>query len=385
MFMHSIIVSIGFASLIAAAGYIVLAVIAALAGHLRRRARPAASLPPVTILKPLCGAEPGLHDNLRSFCTQHYPQFEVIFGVRDAADPACAVVARLRAEFASVPIRLVVDPMLHGSNRKVSNLINMLPYAQHEFLVMADSDARVDPGYLATVTAPLHDDGVGLVTCLYRAMPTGGIWSRLGAMYVNEWYMPLVMLSWLFGYRGYVSGQTLCMRHSTLRAIGGLEALANQLAEDHRLGQLVRAVNLRIELSPYVIGGEHHEFDLRSVTRHELRWMRTIRALKPRSFLGIFLTFSLPLGLLGLAMATDTTTASPVAWSLFAVGLGARTALHFVHRIRGQRSMLSDLWLLPLCDILILWVWLRSLFTSRIAWRNDEFDVDADGVMHPLP
>jgi ceramide glucosyltransferase len=249
---------------------------------------------------------------------------------------------------------------------------------------MADSDSFVRDDYLAAVAGPLNDGGVGLVTCLYRAIPTGGIWSRLGAMYVNEWYMPLVMLSWLFGYRGYVSGQTLCMRHSTLRAIGGLEALTNQLAEDHRLGQLVRGLNLRVELSPYVIDGEHHEPDLRSVAQHELRWMRTIRAVRPRSFLGIFLTFSLPLALLGIVLAADATPTSPVAWGLFAGGVAARIALHFVHRIKGRRTVLSELWLLPLCDMLILWVWLRSLFTSRIAWRNNEFNVDADGVIHPL-
>jgi ceramide glucosyltransferase len=382
--MHPIIVSLGFVILTAAAGYIALAVAAALAGHLRRQPHLPPSQQPVTILKPLCGGEPGLYENLRSFCTQDYPRFEVIFGVRDAADPACAVVARLIEEFSSPPIRLIVDPKLHGSNRKVSNLINMLPHAEHELLVMADSDASVGAGYVSQVTAPLNDAGVGLVTCLYRAIPTGGMSSRLGAMYVNEWYMPLVLLSWLFGYRGYVSGQTLCMRHSTLRRIGGLEALADQLAEDHRLGQLVRGLNLRIELSPYVIDGQHHEPDLRSVTRHELRWMRTIRAVKPRSFLGLFLTFSLPLAVLGIALTADTTTISPVAWGIFGVGVAARVALHFVHRIKSARSMLSDLWLLPLCDVLIFWVWLRSLFTSRVAWRSDEFAVDADGVMHPL-
>lgn len=383
--MHPIIVSLGFFILIAATGYTALAVMAALAGHLRRQSNLPPAQPPVTILKPLCGGEPGLYQNLRSFCTQDYPRFEIIFGVRDAADPACAVVARLIGEFSSPSIRLIVDPALHGTNRKVSNLINMLPYAKHELLVMADSDAFVGNDYISRVTAPLDDPGVGLVTCLYRAIPTGGVSSRLGAMYVNEWYMPLVLLSWLFGYRGYVSGQTLCMRHSTLRRIGGLEALADQLAEDHRLGQLVRGLNLKIELSPYVIDGQHHESDLKSVTRHELRWMRTIRAVKPRSFLGLFLTFSLPLAVLGIALAADTPMISPVAWRLFFVGVAARVALHFVHRIKRARSMLSDLWLLPLSDVLIFWVWLRSLFTSRIAWRNDEFAVDADGVLHQLP
>jgi ceramide glucosyltransferase len=382
---HPIIAALGFISLIAAAGYIVLAVIAVAAGRLRRRTHSLPSQQPVTILKPLCGAEPGLYDNLRSFCNQDYPCFEIIFGVRDSADPARPVVDRLIAEHASLPITLIVDPKLHGTNRKVSNLINMLPHANHDLLVMADSDAFVGTDYLSAVTAPLSRAEIGLVTCIYRAIPTAGIWSRLGAMYVNDWYMPMVLLSWLFGYRGYVSGQTLCIRRTTLRAIGGLQALANQLAEDHRLGQLVRGLNLKIELSPYMVDGEHHETDFRSMTRHELRWMRTIRALRPRSFPGIFLTFSLPLALLGIAFVAAAPPASPVAWSLLGGCLIARAALHIAHRIGGARPILSDLWLLPVCDLLILWAWCRSLFTSRIAWRNHEFDVDADGVMHPLP
>jgi ceramide glucosyltransferase len=383
--MLAIITTLGFLSLIAALSYIVAAILALLTWRRRRWPSELPSKPPVTILKPLCGAEPGLYGNLRSFCAQDYPNFEIIFGVRDAADPACATVAHLMTEFASLPIRLIVDPELHGSNRKVSNLINMLRHTNHEWLVMADSDAIVSADYLSTVTTPLRDPDIGLVTCIYRAIPTGGVWSRVGAMYVNEWYMPLVLLTWLFGYRGYVSGQTLCIRQATLRAIGGLEVLANQLAEDYRLGQLVRGLNLKVELSPYLLEGGHYERNLQSMTSHELRWMRTIRALRPRSFLGVFLTFSFPLAVLGIAFAAASPTLSPVAWSLFALSLIARVALHVAHRARDVRTILADLWLLPLNDILICWVWLRSLFTSRISWCNNQFDVGADGVMRPWP
>lgn len=382
--LHPIIAMLGLAGLVAAAGYVVLAVIAVLAWRWRGRSGAPLSPSPVTVLKPLCGAEPGLYSHLRSFCEQHYPEFEIIFGVRDADDPACEVVERLIAEFPAIPMKLVVNSQLHGTNNKVSNLINMLPHAHHEVLVMADSDAFVGPDYLAAVTAPLRDRGVGLVTCLYCGVPTSGIWSRLGAMYINEWYVPSVLLTWLFGYQGYVSGQTLCLRQSTLHAIGGLQVLADQLAEDYRLGELVRRLNLRIVLSSYLLNGEHHEPDLSSMTRHELRWMRTIRVLRPRSFLGIFVTFSLPLALLGIMFASGFARVSLVAWSLFGVILVSRVMLHFVHRIRGQRSMLSDFWLLPVRDLLICWVWCRSFFSSRVNWRGNEFDVDADGVMHRL-
>jgi ceramide glucosyltransferase len=382
--MQSFLAIFGVASLGFAAAYAVLAVVAVLVWRMQRMPKNPRSLAPVTMLKPLCGAEPGLYEHLRSFCRQDYPEFQIVFGVRDQADPACAVVKRLRAEFPSVPIELVIDQRLHGTNFKISNLINMLPYARHEILVMADSDASVGTDYLAAVTAPLADHKVGLVTCIYRGMPTPRLWSRLGAMYINEWYVPSVLLAWLFGHEGYVSGQTVCLRRDTLQAMGGLQVLANHLADDHRLGELVHALDLKVVLSPYVVKGEHHEPSLESLTRHELRWMHTLRVLQPRNFLFIFITFSLPLAMLGLAFAAAGASLSRAAWALFATTVTARLVLHLVHRSRDDRAPLADLWLLPARDLLICWVWWRSFFSSRVTWRGNEFAVGADGVMRPL-
>jgi ceramide glucosyltransferase len=382
--MQALMTAVGLVSLSLAAGYAVLTVVAVLAWRLRRGPDASRLRPPVTVLKPLCGAEPGLHEHLRSFCRQNYLEFQLVFGVRDALDPACAVVKRLAAEFPSIPIELVINPQLHGNNLKISNLINMLPYARHDLLVMADSDAFVGADYLGTVTAPLLDHEVGLVTCIYRGTPTQGIWSRLGAMYINEWYVPSVLLAWLFGHEGYVSGQTVCLRRDTLHAIGGLRELADHLADDHRLGELVRGLGLRIVLSPYVVDGEHHEPNFNSLTRHELRWMRTIRVLRPRSFRLIFLTFSLPLAVFGIVAAAAESSLSMTAWVLFGITVLARLVLHFVHRLRDDRAPVSDLWLLPARDLLICWVWCRSFFTSHVTWRGNEFDVGADGVMRPL-
>src|SRR6185437_10708189 len=215
----------------------------------RRISGAPAKLPPVTVLKPLCGAEPGLYDHLRSFCLQDYPEFQIVFGVGEADDPAIEVAGRLRAQFPKLAIDVVVDPRQHGHNRKISSLINMLKHARHDVLVMADSDAFVGRDYRTSVTAPLLDKKVGLVTCLYHGEPTHLVWSRLGAMYINEWYMPSVLLAWLFGHENYVSGQTLCLRRDTLQAIGGLLGIVNHLADDYELGQLVRRLGLRIVLS----------------------------------------------------------------------------------------------------------------------------------------
>jgi ceramide glucosyltransferase len=381
---HVLIGILGIATLALAAAYTLLALVAVLVWGRRKAAAAAFGLPPVTVLKPLCGAEPGLYENLRTFCLQEYPQFQIVFGISEDTDPALAVVTRLVREFPALAIELVINPQQHGHNRKISSLINMLEHADHDMLVMADSDAFVRPDYLTSVTAPLLDRKVGLVTCLYHGEPTRPVWSRLGAMYINEWYMPSVLLAWLFGHQNYVSGQTLCMRRDTLQAIGGLRGIADHLADDYELGQQVRRLGLRIVLSSYVLKAEHHEPTLQSLVGHELRWMRTLCVLKPRSFRFIFFTFSLPLALLGLLLVIPESYFTTVALPLFQVTVAARLALHLEHRIRDRRPLFADLWLLPARDLLICWVWCRSFFTSRFTWRGSDFHVGADGIMRKV-
>ncbi len=382
---QSVVAVIGFTSLAIAAGYsvVVLAAVLTWRSYASRPRRIGAVQEPVTILKPLCGDEPGLYEHLRSFCQQRYPQFQVIFGTLDADDPALAVVARLVQEFPQLPIDVVVNPQRHGHNNKSSNLINILTKARHPLLVIADSDIRVGPDYLATVTAPLQDAGIGLVTCLSHDAPTAGIWSRLGAMYVNEWYFPSVMLAWLFGHQDYASGQTLCLRRTTLDAIGGLSALADHLADDYQLGQLVRAQGLRIMLSPYELQAGHHEPDLAALARHEVRWMRTLHIVRPLSFRMIFLTFSMMLAVLGLVL-TLRTPWHGLAWTLFSITLAARCGLHLVQRLHRLRPLLEDLLLVPVRDLLLCSLWCLSLFSRRVTWRGSRFSVDTAGVMRRI-
>jgi ceramide glucosyltransferase len=308
----------------------------------------------------------------------------VIFGVRDRADPACAVVCRLQDEFPAVSIDLVVNPQLHGCNYKVSNLINMLPSARHDIILMADSDARVGPDYLNRVCAPLEDPNVGLVTCAYQGIPTESIWSRLGAMYVNDWYIPSVLVTSLAGYQGYVSGQTVCLRRDTLTRIGGLSAIANDLADDYKIGELIRNLGLEIVLSSYLVSGEHHEPRLESLISHEIRWMSTLRVLRPLSYRWMFLTFSLPLAGAGYWLDTAGGGRHLLPLGLVAVTAVARLIVHLVHRVSRPCSLMSDLWLIPLRDLLLCVVWCQSFFTSRVRWRGGEFDVDAHGVMRRL-
>jgi len=383
---HDLIATLGVACLLAGCGYEVMALLAVIVWKLHGAkpiAVPATSSA-VTLLKPLCGAEERLYENLRSFFLQRYREYQIVFGVRDAADPAIAVVERLVKEFPNVPTRLVINAQQHGSNRKVSNLINMLPYARHDVLAIVDSDAHVDETYLERITAALAQDGVGLVTCTYRSVPAEGLWSRLGAMYINDWYIPSVLLAWLFGHRGFASGQTLCLHRRTLESIGGLAPIANHLADDYELGERVRKMGLRAVLSDYVTHTEHYEPTLDHLLGHEIRWMRTIRALQPQGFRFLFVSFSLPLAFLGASLLLSVPSLGTLSLTLCAVTLTARLILYAAARWGDERLDFSDLWLVPTRDILLLWVWWRALRTSRVTWRGHEFSVDTHGVMRIL-
>src|ERR1700733_7596597 len=379
---HSLIALTGVLLLGLAAAYDAFIFIAMLVWQLRRtRIRLATSRPPVTLLKPLCGAEPELYENLRSFCLQDYPIYQIVFGAQDAADPALAIARQLARAFPALPIDVVIDDSLHGSNRKISNLINMLRHARHDILIVADSDARVGRNYLRAVSSPLLNRTVGMVTCIYRRIPARDFWSRLGAMYINDWYMPSVLLAWLFGHRNYASGQTMGLRRDTLEAVGGLPALANQLADDFKLGELVRRQGLRIVLSHYIPETVQEERTASVLISHEVRWMRTIRALAPAGYRFLFLSFTLPLSAVGFALASANAGLVLHLLPLLWVTLICRIGVSAVPRLAQRRIPLSDLCLLPLRDLLLCWAWSRALFTSRVSWRGTEFDVGVRGVI----
>src|SRR5450755_2512412 len=201
--------------------------------------------PPVTILKPLCGAEPETYACLRSFCDQHYPQFQIVFGVADAVDPVVAIVERLQREYPNIDLQICIDRRQHGSNRKVSNLINMMPRVRNEVLVISDSDVVVAQDYLARVVSPLTEQSVGIVTCTYKGRPRLGLWSHLGSLFINDWFMPSVRIAALGGSRSFAFGATIAIRQEVLLRVGGFKSIANQLADDYRLGELTRRAGLR--------------------------------------------------------------------------------------------------------------------------------------------
>lgn len=338
---------------------------------------PAPPLPPVTVLKPLYGDEPLLEQALATLCAQDYPDFQIVFGVQRPADPAIAVVRRLQARFPACDITLVIEPALHGENRKVGNLINMLPSASHDILVIADSDLHVQPDYLRCLVAALAGPGVGLVTTLYAGLPaTPAIAAALGATQITHGFLPGALLARAMGRQDCL-GATMCLHRQTLDRIGGFHALVDHLADDNVLGRLVASLGLQVRLAQTVPATTVPETSLPALFRHELRWARTIRALVPWQFAASALQYPLAWGVLAIALsggALWTVGTFVLAWMLRAIAaIGIDRAL--APRLTGL-AFGCPVWLLPLRDLLSVVVMLTSYAGRRVDWRGYSLQAD---------
>jgi len=333
---------------------------------------------PASLLKPLCGDDSGLYENLRSFCLQDYANYQIVFGVADPADPAIAVVRRLMAEFPKADIALAVGGNSRAANLKVANLINMLPLARHDLLAISDSDMRVTPKYLSAVTAPLEDPGVGLVTCLYRGISAGDLWSDLAAMHINHGFLPQAAMGEALGAGGGSFGASMALRRASLDAIGGFARIADYLADDHALGQAVRGLGQRVLLSPLLVDDRVFETGLGGMFRHELRWASTVRLLAPWGFAGSVVSYPLPLAFLALFLG------APPLWAVLGLILAFLVrwlTIRFNERNLGLSP--ASAYLIPLRDLLSFVVYTASFFTRDVAWRGRRFRIDRAGRMIP--
>jgi ceramide glucosyltransferase len=344
----------------------------------RPRAEPVA-VAPITVLKPLHGDEPLLEEALASVCRQDYPAWQVVFGVQDSGDSALPVVRRLQGRFPDCDIAVVVDATAHGPNRKVANLINMLPAAKHDALVIADADVHVAADWLWRVGAALERPGVGLVTTVYTGLPACGPLppppsregrgslgvSRLGALQINQYFLPGALLARGMGRQDCL-GATMALRRETLERIGGFAALVNHLADDNVLGRLVQGLGLRVALADTIPATTVAESSLGALWRHELRWARTIRALEPVPFAASVLQYPLVWALLVVLVSGG----APWALGWFAVAWGIRAVIaRGIDRVLGLANR-TPLWLLPVRELMSVAVMVASYAGRRVDWRG---------------
>src|ERR1700731_3683604 len=264
-------------------------------------ARPTQTLAPVSILKPLKGTDPDIYESFRSHCLQDYPAYEIIFGVSDADDPAVASVKQLQREFPEHAIQLIVSPDKLGANVKVSNLEQMLHAARYQHLLVNDSDIRVERDYLRRVIAPLVEERVGMVTCLYRGIAASTLGSQLESLGISTDFCPGVLVARQLenGLR-FGLGSTLAFRRTDLERIGGFHSIVDYLADDYELGRRIAGLGLQVLLSDLVVETHLPAYALRGFFAHQLRWARGVRDSRAGGYIGLASTYGFMWALLAV-------------------------------------------------------------------------------------
>jgi ceramide glucosyltransferase len=331
--------------------------------------------PSASILKPLKGTDPEMYQALRSHCLQNYPDYEIVFGVSDPADPAVELVARLQKEFPERDIRLVICSQILGANVKVSNLVQMVRQARHDVLVVNDSDILVPPEYLSQLRNALSQGEVGLVTCLYQGRPAGTLGSRLEALGISTDFSAGVLVAQeLEKGLHFGLGSTLALRRRDLESIGGFESLLEYLADDYQLGAMMTRRGLRVKLSDMVVETFLPAYSFLGFLEHQLRWGRTVRDSRPWGYFGLVATFGLTWALLVIVLANGALW----AWMLLVATIALRISMALVvgRGVLRDPQILSSLWLIPLRDLLAVVVWIGSFFGSTVRWRGDVFRLE---------
>lgn len=338
--------------------------------------------PSVTLLKPIYGLDPELAENLRSFCQQDYPEYQIIFGLHDKNDPALPIIEKVISEFSELDLSIVIDSRLYGSNHKVSNLMNMYSTAKHEYILIADSDMRVPTNYLSEVMKPFADKTVGAVTCLYSGSARGKLASSLNAMFINTWFLPSVLISRIIKPINFCLGATMIVRRDLLVKIGGLKSLSDYLADDYMLGKSVSDLGYKIYLSDFIVENIVEEDSFKGLILHELRWARTLRRVEPLGYFFTFLTDTLVISALSSVAFYLTTQNITLSLAPVLIALMARVLLHLrTKQITGSTSA-GSIWLIPLRDILSFSIRVLSFTGTSIQWRNNAFNVDQSGLIH---
>jgi len=329
---------------------------------------------PISILKPLAGVDDGLEDNLRSFFEQDYPEFEILFAVRNAKDPAIGVAERLIARFPRVPSRLIVTGEPPYPNAKVYSLDHMLRAARYDLIVMSDSDIRVTPDMLCVIGAEFQDPKLGLATCPYRAIPGRSFWNTLEAIGLNTEFIGGVLVARMLDGMKFALGPTIAARRATLEGIGGFDAVKEFLAEDFVMGKLAAERGDGVILSSYVIEHRIGAQGLVANLKHRLRWNRSTRRSRPSGYIGQLFTIPLPLALI-------LWIAQPGWWPLAAATIVLRAVAGWATAGLVLRDPLTArlFFLVPVQDVLSLAMWIGGFFGNTILWRGRKYYLRPDG------
>lgn len=335
---------------------------------------------PVSLLKPLYGAEPRLEDNLASFLDQEWDApIGMIAGVQREGDPAREALRTLRhSREGGEEVKEVLDPTPHGANAKIANLINMAPHATADLIVLSDSDMAVPRDYLAILAGALAAPNVGAVTCLYRGRGDAGVWSALAAAQISYQFLPSVLVGLKLGLAKPCMGSTIALRRATLEAIGGFERFADDLADDYAIGAAVRVLGKEVAVPPMILTHGCTESSLADLWRHELRWLATVRGVDPAGLAGAVVTYPVPLALIATCFSPGT--------GVWLLGAALMARLFLKRRIdRAAGAVSASWWVMVPRDCLSFATYVAAFFVRRVEWRGARLTMMQAGRITAYP
>jgi ceramide glucosyltransferase len=372
--------------------YLVLTLVATMR-HLRRarvaqavaKATAPSSLPPVTIFKPVHGIEEQLAENLESFFQQDYPDYEVIFGVRDADNPAARIADDVRAKYPQVPSRMIVSGPPGWPNAKVYSLDKMIAASPRSYFIISDSDVRVAPDFLRNTIPPLLDPKVGLVTCMYRGIPAADFWSSLEALGLSVEMSSGVMVADMMEGMRFALGPAMAVRRDAIDAIGGIGAVADYYSDDFELGNRIWAKGYKVILSHHIV---RNVLTSRSALRtlgDQLRWMKSTRYSRPAGHAGTGLTYAVPFGILGL-LAAGVLGHWTLGWELLALSCVNRMIQSVVvgWSVARDPRAVGFGWLYPVRDLFGFVAWALSYTSRDFYWRGETYRFGKGGRIAAL-
>lgn len=327
--------------------------------------------PPVSVLKPIRGLDPGAHENFASFCQQDYPDYEILFCVGDTSDPALPLLEQIVREFPQRQIRILIGTDREAANDKVAKLVRLVSEASHEYVVISDSDVRVQPDYLRKIVAPLADPNVGAVTCFYVPTEDTNWVQRLQDVgMISDFYLGILVAKQLDGVK-FALGPTIGTTRNRLQGFGGYASLENRPADDLLVGRLIADQGYEVKLLRYSVSTVPDYQGLKDLFHKRLRWMTVMRHMRPWGHFGLIFTFGLPWALLAVAIHPTR----GVAASYLLVYLAFRIALTLVVGVWGlrQHGVWEKLPLLPVWDAFACLVWLISFARKGIRWRGQNY------------
>jgi len=364
--------------------YYMVAIFAAIRFFKRERSKPLPNfMPPISVLKPVRGADFGSFENFASFCRQNYGEYEILFCVNEMSDAAVPVIQRVMTEFPRRRIQIISGATQLGTNRKVNNLVLLTKEAQHEFLVQSDGDVRVGPNYLREVVAPFVDPAVGIVSCFYRGIAQPNLGAELEAVgAASDFFGGALVADWMEGVT-FALGASVATTKTWLRKIGGYEAFANYLADDYEIGNRVHKAGGKALLSREAVWTMYPAVSFEGFWEHQVRWARTVRLVRPVSFFGLILTHGLP-------WAIAAAVAAPNVWISTAYLLGyllLRLVMAWVVGVwgGGDELLRRRLWLVPLRDAIHFVVWLAGFASNRVKWGDAEYTIENGKMKEVIP